>query len=74
MDDRRGDAGEGGDLSPEAAAALAKLQEIDRLLPRSIEDWVQEREADGLDVPDILKRRLVEKARLRDIYRQGGGA
>ena len=64
--------GEG--LSQEAAAALAKLEDLDRLLPRSIEDWVEEREREGLDVPEILKRRLAEKERLRAVYRQGGGA
>jgi hypothetical protein len=61
-------------LSEEARSALAKLEELDRVLPRGIEDWVAERDREGLHVPDILKRRLAEKARLRAIFREGGDA
>lgn len=50
----------------ETLKALQYLQEFDRVLPRSIEDWVLERERDGLGVPEILKTRLSEKARLRE--------
>jgi len=50
----------------ETSEALKHLEDFDRVLPRSIEDWVLERERDGLGVPDILKARLAEKARLRE--------
>lgn len=60
-----------GDETAEAAEALARLEELDRVLPRSIEDWVAAREREGLDVPSVLKARLAEKARLRARYRAG---
>ncbi len=44
---------------------VAKLEEIDRLLPRTITDWVIERERDGLEAPEILTRRLRQKEELR---------
>ena len=59
------------ELSEAAAEALARLADLDRVLPRSIEDWVAERERDGQHVPAVLKQRLVEKERLRAIYRRG---
>jgi len=62
---------EPGGMTTEAADALARLEELDRVLPRSIEDWVAAREREGLDVPTALKERLAEKARLRAVYRAG---
>lgn len=52
---------------------LAKLEETDNLLPRSIEDWVLERKRDGLHVPEILERRLAEKEELRAHVRRVQG-
>ena len=57
------------EMTTDIADVLAKLNDLDRVLPRSIEDWVADRDRDGLDVPEILKTRLAEKARLRRIYR-----
>lgn len=57
------------EMTTDIADVLAKLNDLDRVLPRSIEDWVADRDLDGLDVPEILKTRLAEKARLRRIYR-----
>ena len=62
------------DLPPEAAAVLARLGDLDRVLPRSLEEWVAARERDGLEVPENLKRRLAEKARLRAHFREMTGA
>ncbi|MEK9671001.1 MAG: hypothetical protein VW268_00670 [Rhodospirillaceae bacterium] len=50
--------GGSGRLTPEARKAREKLEKLDCVLPRSIVEWVAERERAGLDVPDILKRRL----------------
>jgi hypothetical protein len=60
-----------GNPLPDAAEALARLEELDRVLPRAIEDWVAARDREGLHVPLALKERLAEKARLRAAYRSG---
>lgn len=67
---------EGAGPPPDAAEILARLEELDRVLPRSIEEWVAAREREGLDVPAVLKKRLEDKARLRAEYRAAteGGA
>ncbi|MEQ8227956.1 MAG: hypothetical protein RIA64_07715 [Rhodospirillales bacterium] len=59
-------------LSDETRAALVRLEELDRVLPRALEDWVVEREREGLHVPENLKRRLAEKERLRTAFRKEG--
>lgn len=69
MSDKEGAAGRSGS----AKAALEKLEELDRVLPRALEDWVVEREREGLHVPDNLKVRLAEKAELRAAFRKGAG-
>lgn len=60
-------------LSEETQAALVRLEELDRVLPRALEDWVVAREREGLHVPENLKQRLAEKERLRSVFRKEGG-
>ena len=60
-------------LSEETQAALVRLEELDRVLPRALEDWVVAREREGQNVPENLKQRLAAKERLRSVFRNKGG-